>query len=362
MPVVRRIRRRGATITVESHAEVLFMPGGSINGWAAKFTGQLRARTIKNAPTNVRPRWGHYGKPLKQTIVSARPRFWGNGKDRQRVYAAVGSTAPYAYYVDQGTGIYGGSGPYPAKVLPPWSHGDASLYESTWRPGGPGTRRVEPVMIKGQRPQFFFDKSLRETMHHMRLSAFQVPTSPKITDAMNSVATGLENFLGNTPADSGFRASLEEWRAWRDEAFSRGEALNRSRYNAAAALKAHNRRAAAKQKARGELPDNVKAFLATKAAADRRKKAQQEALRKQREAKALGKKRQAEKEERDRRALAKRAAARTFEKARLKAYQYMHAIEKAYPDAQVQISKDKSMIRVHYTGPGGEVRNEYFLH
>lgn len=227
MGVVKRIRKRGATITVESHAEILFMPGGSINSWMAKFTGQLRSRTIKNAPTNKRPRWGHYGKPLKATIVSARPRFWGNGRDKQRVYTAVGSTAPHAYYVDQGTGVYGGRGPYEAKVLPPYQWGSASLYEHTWRPGGIGTRKVAPVMIQGQEPKFFFDESLRETMHHMRLSAFQVPTSPKITDALGSKATGLEGFLGNTLGDEGFIASLREWRRWRDDAWDRGEGLGR---------------------------------------------------------------------------------------------------------------------------------------
>src|SRR6478752_1757538 len=120
MPVVRRIRNRGANITVESHAEIMFMPGGQIHNWANRFTGRIRAATIAAAPTNSRPRWGHYGKPLKSTIVSARPRFWGNGRDKQRVYAAVGAKAPHAYFVDQGTGVFAGNGPYEAKILPPW--------------------------------------------------------------------------------------------------------------------------------------------------------------------------------------------------------------------------------------------------
>lgn len=364
MPVVRRIRNRGATITVEANAEILFMPGGSVNSWMAKFTGQLRARTIRNAPTNSRPRWAHYGKPLKDTIVSARPRFWGNGRDRQRVYAAVGATSAHAYYVDQGTGIYAGNSPYAAKVLPPWSRGDASLYEATWRPGGPGHRKVAPVMIRGQKGQFFFDKSLAETMHHMRLSAFQVPSFPKITDAGNSVATGLENFLGNTPADEAFRASLEEWRTWRDAAFARGEGLNRTPYNARQKLRekvgAQRRAAAAKAAKIDKMDPNLKAYLSTKAAAERRKRAQVEALRKQQEAKALGEKRRIEKERKEAEASAKRAAARSFEKARLSAYKYLHAIEKAYPDAKVLIGTRGSIV-VRYTGPGGEVRTEKFL-
>lgn len=232
MPVVRRIRNRGATVTVEANAEILFMPGGQVHTWTNRFTGRIRAGTIAEAPTNSRPRWGHYGKPLKATIVSARPRFWGNGRDRQRVYAAVGATAPHAYYVDQGTGVYAGNGPYAAKVLPPWSRGDASLYEATWRPGGPGTRKVNPITIKGQKGQFFFDKGLKRAFQSMRMRGYQVAGDPKISGVLNAMPTGLDNFLGNTPADAAFRKSLEDWRRWRDDAFNAGDALNRSRYDA----------------------------------------------------------------------------------------------------------------------------------
>lgn len=229
MGVVRRIHNRGATITVESHAEILFMPGGSVNTWTNRFTGRIRARTIAAAPANKRPRWAHYGKPLKGTIVSARPRFWGNGRDKQRVYGAVGSTAPYALYVDQGTGVYGGSGPYPAKILPPWSHGSPSLYERTWRPGGPGTRRVAPVMIKGQQGQEFFAKGLAAAFRSMRMRSAALPGdgSPKISDVMGSAVSTLGNFMGNTAATPAFVGQLNEWRAWRDEAWSNGGSLGK---------------------------------------------------------------------------------------------------------------------------------------
>jgi hypothetical protein len=227
VPVVRRIRNRGANITVEANAEVLFMPGGQVHNWANRFTGRIRSATIAEAPTNKRPRWDHYGKPLKATIVSARPRFWGNGRDKQRVYGAVGSTAPHAYYVDQGTGVYAGNGPYEAKVLPPWQRGSASLYEATWRPGGIGTRKVSPVMIRGQRGQFFFDKGLKRAFQSMRLRSFQVPGDPTISGVLNSMPTGMLDFLGNTPADAGFRASLAEWRSWRDEVWDKGGGLGR---------------------------------------------------------------------------------------------------------------------------------------
>lgn len=229
MPVVRRIRNRGATITVESNAEVLFMPGGDVHNWTNRFTGRIRAATIQEAPTNKRPRWGHYGKPLKSTIVSARPRFWSNGGDKQRVYAAVGSTAPHAYYVDQGTGVYAGNGPYKAKVLPPWERGDPSLYEASWRPTGPGGKQVKSVFIKGQKPQGFFETGLKRAFQSMRMRSYQIPGDPKITDAMNAVPTGLENFLGNTPVSSGFIASLEEWRTWRDAAWNNRDALGRGK-------------------------------------------------------------------------------------------------------------------------------------
>lgn len=231
MPVVRRIRRDGTTISVEANTEVLFMPGGSVNNWAAKFTAQIRARGARNAPRHnyaersLRP---HPGKHLNQTIISARPRFWSNGSDKTYVYAAVGSNSAYAYYVDQGTGVYAGNGPYLAKVLPPWHQGEGSLYEHTWRPGGPDQARVRPVFIKGQKGQFFFDKTLTETMRHMRLSAFQKPASPKISEAMNHFPLGLEGFLGNTPGGEAFEKRLDLWREWRDERFNPGLVLGRN--------------------------------------------------------------------------------------------------------------------------------------
>jgi len=230
MAVVKRIKKRNATVTVESHAEILFMPGGSVNNWTNRFTGVIRARTKAAAPSNTRPRWGHYGKPLKETIVSARPRFWGNGRDRQRVYAAVGATAPHAYFVDQGTGIFGGNGPYEAKILPPWQPFSASLYERTWRPGGPGTRRVAPVMIKGQPGQHFFDKGLADAFHFMvGVGRQSRGAAPRITEALSAMPSGLENFVGsgNTSANPAFRVQLAEWRRWRDEAWEAGEGLGR---------------------------------------------------------------------------------------------------------------------------------------
>lgn len=223
--LVRRIRNRGANIVVEANGEVLFAPTGDVGRWTNRFSQRVRAFTEQEAPTNKRPRWGHYGKPLKSTMRASTTYQPG----RMKVYAAVGSTAPHAYYVDQGTGIYAGNGAYKAKVLPPWTRGDPSLYEASWRPNGPGGKRVKPVYIKGQKGQGFFDAGLKRGFRSMRLRAFQVPGDAKITEALNSIPTGLAGFLGNTPPTAGFVASLEEWRTWRDAAWVRNESLGRGK-------------------------------------------------------------------------------------------------------------------------------------
>lgn len=232
--LVRRIQRRGANIVVEAHAEVLFTPGAEIPRFTNRLTARMKKFTAEAAPTNKRPRWGHYGKPLKTTFTasSTTRRTRGGG----RAYGAVGSGASHAYYVDQGTGVFAGSAPYPAKVLPPWQRGSASLYEATWRPAPmnvdgvwvPGPT-VAPVMIKGQKGQFFFDAGLKRGFQSMRLRSYQLPAEgiSGISKAIATFPTGLANFQGNTPADAGFVASLTEWRAWRDAAWKRGEELGK---------------------------------------------------------------------------------------------------------------------------------------
>jgi hypothetical protein len=229
MPVVRRIRKRNLTITVESHAEVLFMPGGQVFNWQNRFSQRIKARTIARAPGNKRPRWAHYGKPLKSTIQSAYPRFWSNGKDKMRVYGAVGSGAPYAAFVDQGTGVFNGGAPWEAKILPPWQWEGASLYEATWRPGGPSGRRVAPVMIKGQPGQHYFDKGLADAFRSMRMRSFQVPGEggPKISEALSAIPSVIEGKFHGPTATPGFMNSLREWREWRDRAWNDGEGLGR---------------------------------------------------------------------------------------------------------------------------------------
>jgi len=247
MVLVRRIRSRGANIVVEANGEVLFAPGTDLSRWKNRFSHRVREATIEAAPTNKRPRWGHYGRPLKATITASTATRISRGGGR--FYIAVGSSAPHAYYVDQGTGVYAGKGPYEAKILPPWERGSPSLYEHTWRPGGPGTRKVRPVFIKGQRGQFFFDKGLKRGFESMRMRSFQVPGEgvSGLASSLASFPEGLANFVGNTPSDAAFRASLAEWRAWRDEAFARGDGLGRDEGAAHREAKA-TKKAAAKTK------------------------------------------------------------------------------------------------------------------
>lgn len=219
MVASRIIRRKGATIAVTANAEVLFMPGGSVNGWMRRFTNRVEKFTAEAAPVNSRPRWAHYGKPLKRTIVGNVP-WLRNLASGPRLYSAVGSTAPHAAYVDQGTGARAGGSPWRAKILPPTTRGGDNLYEHTWRPAGPGGRPVRSVYIKGQKGQFFFDKGLERGFKSMRMRSAQVPNDPRVGNIMRTWPRRLENFIGNTPADGPFLAQLKEWRAWRDASWT----------------------------------------------------------------------------------------------------------------------------------------------
>lgn len=222
--LVRRIRKRGANIVVEAHGEVLFSEGADIGRWKNRFSHRVSEAVEAAAPTNKRPRWAHYGKPLKSTITSSTSTRLTKGGGF--FYIATGSRAPHAYYVDQGTGIYNSSTPYQAKILPPWRQGSPTLYEATWRAGGTSVwnRPSRPVYIKGQKGQFFFDAGLKRAFQSMRMRSFQVPGEgvSGISSAMNTFPSGLANFAGNTPASAGFIAQLQEWRAWRDDAFFSG--------------------------------------------------------------------------------------------------------------------------------------------
>lgn len=227
MAYIKKIRDRGASGVVTAYGEIMFAPGGVVNSWTNRFANRIGSETRKAAPTNKRPRWAHYGKPLKATITASRPEFRPTARGA-RVYAAVGSTAPYAYYVDQGTGIHGGNGPYQAKILPPWQRGSASLYEHTWRPGGPRGRPIGTVTVRGQEGQGFFEKGLARGFLRMKNRSVQVPGDgvAKMSRALAALPRGLER-PGNTPASGSFVLQLEEWRKWRDEAWDAKEGLGR---------------------------------------------------------------------------------------------------------------------------------------
>lgn len=221
MPFVKRLRRRGVNLTVEAHGELLFVPGGEIAQWNRRLSNQIRRYAALSAPSNKRPRWAHYGKPLKQTMRASTD----SDPSTMTAHAAIGSTAPYAGYVDQGTGIYGGNGPYQAKILPPWTRGSPSLYESTWVPPGSRERRgIGTVTVKGQKGQFFFDAALRKALRSMRVASVEVPGE---VPALRTFPDHLADFVGNTPVDAGFIAQLQEWRSWRDAAFNTGRLLGK---------------------------------------------------------------------------------------------------------------------------------------
>jgi hypothetical protein len=221
MVLIKTFHNRGSTIVVEAHGEVLFSAAGDVGRWTKQLTRAIKVATQANAPRNKRPRWTHYGKPLKQTF-DADVRYVPS---RMRVYGAVGSSALHAAFVDQGTGVFGGNGAYEAKILPPWRRGSPSLYEQGWSPNGSGER--SSVLIKGQPGQFFFDAGLAQGFAAMRILSFEAPLTPKISEAVRSLPPGILSFLdqGNTVANPLFKQQLAEWRSWRQAAFNEGRTL-----------------------------------------------------------------------------------------------------------------------------------------
>lgn len=275
MVLVQRIRKRGANIVVEANGEVLFAATGDVGRWTNRFSQRVRAFASADAPVNKRPRWGHYGKPLKSTMVASTT----YQPIRMRVYAAVGSTSAHSAYVDQGTGVHVGHSAYPAKILPPWTRGGPSLYEHTWKPAGPGGKTVAPVMIRGQKGQFFFASGLKRGFQSMRMRSFQVPGDAQISGAMSSFPDSLANFVGNTPADAAFVASLTEWRAWRDEAWAAREELGRNHSRGVKrkdAVKARRNLAASRAASQARKQAVLKAAAEAKAAREKARKAREE--------------------------------------------------------------------------------------
>lgn len=215
MPLVKVVRSRGATTTVEANAEVLFQPTGSISRWENRLSNRVTEATRRAAPKNKRPHWLHYGKKLSD-FGSFTSRTKRSGT---RITTVLGSRVSHALYVDQGTGIYAGKSPWKAAILPPRAVGGSDLYESTWRPSknsGPQGGR----MIKGQRGQFFFAKGLRDALVSMRIPSVEVSDSAVAAKTQGGGVQAMVNSLGlPVNANGAFRQQLEEWRRWRDESF-----------------------------------------------------------------------------------------------------------------------------------------------
>lgn len=214
--LVRKLSGRGATGVVEIHGELLFAPHADLPRWKKRMTGKVLSSAQMFAPSNKRPRWSHYGAPLKKTMrASTTTRITAGGGF---LYSAVASTADHALYVDQGTGIYGGAGAYQGKILPPWTRGSPSLFESTWSPNTATRRPVGTVTIKGQKGQFFFDKALMSALRSSGMKTVGVPNSDVRGKANTIHTTMLE--VGGFSRSPTFQKSLKMWREWRDDAWS----------------------------------------------------------------------------------------------------------------------------------------------
>lgn len=249
MPKTAVKHGRNVTLYIEAHGERLFPPNAPFGRWASIFEDRIVGFTKDAAPFNKRPHWAHYGVNLRNSFDS---KIAFKASD-MRIDIAVGSSAGHALYVDQGTGVFGGNGPYLARILPPWTRGGASLYESTWRPAGPRGRRVSPVMIKGQPGQKFFDKGLTRAMQSMALRATKVPGDPRIANVMSSFPTqlALASTAGN-PNAGAFTAQLKQWRDWRDARWNKGGVLGKGR--GAGTAEWARRKAAKSQAAKREKP------------------------------------------------------------------------------------------------------------
>lgn len=215
MPLVRVVRSRGATTTVEANAEVLFLPSGPISRWENRLSNRVTEATRKLAPKNKRPHWLHYGKKLSDygSFTTSTKR------SGTHITTVLGSRVSHALYVDQGTGIYAGKSPWKAAILPPREVGGSDLYEDTWRPH-PSAKPGPGRMIKGQRPQFFFARGLRAGLVSMRIPSVEVADAVVAAKTQGGATQALVNSLGlPIDANGAFRQQLQQWREWRDEAF-----------------------------------------------------------------------------------------------------------------------------------------------
>lgn len=211
MAQIGTLHKRGAVIAYEVHAEVLGLPGGVVNRWTASLGAIARSRAGQHAPANKRPRWSHYGTPLKKSINRSKVKFH-KAKGGFRLYATVGSTKHYSYFVDQGTKAHA------AKILPPWAGGGyPMLWEHTWTP--PGARDpLGKIWVRGIEAHEFLDKGLKDAFRAKGLSE-TTGAGAQMAAALRGQAAMLPDFSGSTPGGEAFKAQLDVWRAERDEAW-----------------------------------------------------------------------------------------------------------------------------------------------
>ncbi len=210
-----RLSKRGAVAIVEIDAVLLFTPQGDVTNWTRRFSAHVNKYAAAVAPSNKRPRWSHYGKPLKATFkASTMPQ-----PGRRRVYSGVGSSAPYSAFVDQGTGSRAGGAAYPAKVLPPSTWGGSDLYQA-------GRNKRRTVMIEGQRGQKYMDKAVRMAFATMRMRSYQIPAEKgALGEIVRSTPSGLiKGIVGATAKSPAFYRSLKQWQGWQDAAPRRSRA------------------------------------------------------------------------------------------------------------------------------------------
>lgn len=208
--LVQSLKARGVNGAVFVDLSPLFRSGGPSYLWMQRYNAIAAREARRAAPKNKRPRWLHNGPPLSG------PAGWrySVAPGRETVVGAMGNVLNYALFVDQGTGVFGGKGAYPAKILPPWLARGYEYYERHWRYDG--KRTLPTIMIKGQQGQHFMQKGMVTAALRMGVLVHPgtVPTPPAARAmALKWSRTG---FVWSFAFDTQQRI----WRAERDAAWS----------------------------------------------------------------------------------------------------------------------------------------------
>lgn len=361
-------KKHGTNIVVVARAEVLFAPGADVPNFRRRLIARIKEAASQLAPANGDTgRWaGRRTMRPHPGPVTLKNSFRGKTERTSSpltIRGGITSLAPYAHFVDQGTGIYGTGGPYRAKILPPWSEGSGSLYEHTWNPGGHGA--VAPVMIQGQRGQKFMDAALKAGMQSMRLRSYQKPgegASPR------GISEGIADTIAGFNGSSGRPPALETWREWRDDHYGKKDRLlggdtPRERPQRRAKPRLGPAKPTAEDR---EYGSNYMKHKASKQASEDRRKAAAKAQAEREIAKALGRERREAEREAEREA--RNAAAEKMRKAErlqtleAKAIRYADDLrgKKGNSDVRVRSSTANTAVRVYWVDKGGRERNETF--